>query len=339
MRIFVSFGTWSRKQKVFKHATTFLTQNMENDEENQRQQRQIEADAERATTLNLAAYAETENVVARFRAALRSGNPAELRAFMARHGYRLGSGEEEGEHMVLDEAMRDEHMPLEMVGLFFRELGGRFMLSQHFHVCVFSALINIDDNRWVQERDPRNAGLPTDDDALERWTARMAALVRYLVEDLRMPIRMPHSYRRRNWVTTLGFAPLIVLARQASGWAAYCAFRQYVHDDQGEDDEGLMLQVLTRCSTETVAFWARRMGLETLPYDAIQHLLERHGVQTLSQQVLAILEAEVARRAAVRVHMRALMMLPSKDASNAWARQTLEDPYLAHHILHSMARD
>ena len=264
---------------------------------------------------------------------------------MAEKGYRRGNGSEDGyaERLVLEEALRDATLPLEMVGLFFRRLGGRFMVSQRFDVCVFSMLIKIDNDRWVQRHYPRNAAdLPTDDAAVERWAARMAEIVRYLVEDVRLPIRMPHMYRTLPFAST-PHAPLMTLARQAHAWATYCALGQYLKDNQDphQSEEEVVLQVLER-SSPSMAYWAHRLGIQTLSDDAFSNLLHSssfsHNADAEDPQARALLTAEVARRTAERVHMRALLLLPSHDddASHGQARQVLQDPYLAQHI-HSLA--
>jgi hypothetical protein len=296
--------------------------------------RLIVQDTARAIALDHDAHNEAFAVTARFRAALRSGAPEQLRAFMARDGYRLGNAEWEGgfgEHVALDEALRDEAMPLEMIGLFFRELGGRFIVSSRFVMCVFSLLIQIDNERWVEPRHPRNAGLPMDDDAAARWAARMAELVRYLVEEegLQMPIRMPHRYRARAW-GTYPLSDLMDLARTGTAWAAYCAFGQYLIDaDIITNDEGLLMRFVLRFTpAETVGFWARRLGIETLSDEALQGIIMMQRDQS-SPEARAVLAAESARRAAVQVHMRALLMLP---AANAPGRAALQDSFLAQYI-------
>ena len=278
-----------------------------------------------------------DSSTARLLAALRSGAPEQLFPFqyMAANGYRIGNDADNsygyGERVVLEEALRDATLPLERVGLFFRELGGRFMVSPIHDVCVFSVLVQIDQ----AHHHPPNAALPPDS---ERWAARMAEVVRYLVEEAGMPMDAAHGYRAVPEMY-MPRQTLLVMARKASAWAAYAAFRPYFFfapRDDRKEGRHLMLQVLLCTPDATVAYWARRLGIATLSDGALQRMQSHVHARGGTPEAHATLAAEIQRRAAERVHMRALLMLQARDPSNAWARDTLEDPYLAQHI-HTLA--
>ena len=165
-----------------------------------------------------------------FRAALRTGDPQTVTDFMARHCLSSCCSHDDYdgicERIVLEEAMMMLEEPTSMrqqmimIQHFFRELGGRFMVSPRFNVCVFSLLIQIDQARWISP-------LPAADDEndAKRWAARMAEVVRYLVEDLHMPhdnhqLFRLHAHREGRSGT------LMQLAFDVGAWSAYCAFGQ-----------------------------------------------------------------------------------------------------------------
>ena len=244
-------------------------------------------DDARADALATRAYDEPEAAVERLNAAVRSGDEAALRAVMARHGFALGAGGHCVEHLVLRELMRHDEVPLTMLRVLFCELGGRFVVSgassASSDVCVFSLLIEIDGERWCNHaRALINEGLRNDDTAAACWAARMAAVVRYLVEDLALPIRMvstrysvPDTLRIRK--KSIGRpAALIDLAREYRAWPAYLAFEAcgVAAPDSGDERLRLAIERTRADAPYWVYFFAVRADL--LADDDRLDLLPQH---------------------------------------------------------------
>ena len=296
-------------------------------------------DAARFMDLYRTERTKQEVVLDQFRAALSTGDPQTVTAFITSHGSHLGRGSEEGvcERIVLELAMQNEgDSTLKMIGLFFRELGGRFMISSRFDVCVFCLLIQIDHARWL-----RSTGTVDDlNAAVDLWTARMAEVVRYLVEDLRFPIRLPdHNFSMYSISYGQLKQPLMQLARNAGAWSVYCAFGQYnrMQQQDGEDQLlGLLHKVLTVSPWRTVAYWVRYFGIRTLSDDALQTLHNRIAVSHEQPEALEVTTAEIQLRTEQRVHMFALVTMQSRDPSNGMARSVFENVDV-NRLIHKLA--
>ena len=278
-----------------------------------------------------------------FRATLRTGDPDDaVTAFVTR---LVGSGAlEEGGMMMMcerivleEEAMLNEGEPTTTLQMI------RLLGASSLRFDVFSFLIKIDHERWTQTNTTTTTTFPAaaaeeddddDDDYYddagtkkERWAARMAEIVRYLVEELHMPIRMS----------------LLDLARDTGAWSAYCAFRQYCcccgnQQQQGFTLVGLILDVLRNSPPGTVAYWARHFGIRTLSDDAVQYLVgliisgvRRRTIDVFEAQ--AVLTAEIQLRTDERVHMRALMMMMQARGP---ARRVLESADIGR-LIHKLA--
>ena len=145
-------------------------------------------------------------------------------AYKRQNGRVLGT-----ESLVLEEVLRNSDLPLSLLGVLFRELGGQFFVDVQFNVCVFSALIGIEsrsDFPNVQE--------------VDRWTRRVAEVVRYLVGELNLPIHMRQRYSVSPQNRDVALVALTVWNRRAalialtldwSCWACYNAFTQFIRPD------------------------------------------------------------------------------------------------------------
>jgi hypothetical protein len=108
------------------------------------------------------------------RLAVQAGDIDAMRAaFDGNNGFLLGLGSSHGhsEKLVLEEIFNNCDLPLELLGVFFRELGGRFIVDPGYNVCVFSLLVLLDYSHYAEE-----------EGRVKRWESRMAEVVRYLVE-------------------------------------------------------------------------------------------------------------------------------------------------------------
>jgi hypothetical protein len=120
-----------------------------------------------------------EAALERLRLAVRAGDiDAMERAYTGSGGFYIGLGgaKEDPEYLVLMETMLNDAVPLQVLGVFFGKLGGRFALYNDR--CVFTLLMSIDSDCFRYEAEEE-----------ARWSARMNAVVRYLVEELGFPIR------------------------------------------------------------------------------------------------------------------------------------------------------
>jgi hypothetical protein len=120
-----------------------------------------------------------EAALERLRLAVQAGDiDAMESAYTGTGGFHIGlqSVKDSPEYLVLFETMFNDAVPLQVLGVFFRKLGGRFALDND--MCVYTVLMDIDDYyfRYSARKE-------------ERWSARMNAVVRYLVEELGFPIR------------------------------------------------------------------------------------------------------------------------------------------------------
>ena len=253
------------------------------------------------------------------RAAVREGSADALRAALeGRQGFQVGLLGAHGyiEQVVLTEMIRHD-APLELLRVFFTELGGRFLVAPEYKICVFSLLIFIE---------AEEAGGATNEQDAERRSLLVEAIVRFLVEDLGMPVRMPAWYR----ASLLGHCkPLLELAWSNECWASYVALRRYIRGPHQHSDGDAQREILQHVmDTPYRRYWARRF-VPTLSDMDLEALLARAD---LSQTLRALAGAEAARRATDRQHMRALLLLQATDDAHAAEREVLADPYLSQFI-------
>jgi hypothetical protein len=278
---------------------------------------------ERARQLRDTPNADRDAALARLTDAVRAGDIDAMRAaYSGIGGFHLGLGAVHGhtEHIVLRETLDNEAVPLDLLGVFFRELGGRFMVDAQYNVCVFSKLIMLDDEhqRFRSDQEAEE----------ERWSMRMTTIVRYLVDELHMPIRTQYAYYLRPLCTHSG--TLLQLAWDTHSWACYFAFAQYI-PRQSTDTSCFERCVAVTQDNAHHRYWAKRLALDIkddgVVWDAMQ--------QTMTENP-ALFNAVAAPLSERREHMQALLLLQERGPENAAACRVMDDPNLSHSI-HALA--
>lgn len=266
-------------------------------------------DTELATQLYHEAGMERDAAFKRLCDAVRTGDIEAMRAvYEGKNGFLIGTGASSGysESVVLTEVLKNSEIPLELLGVFFKELGGRFIVDRTYNVCVFSMLVQIECSAHFAEADE-----------VERWTLRMAEVVRYLVEKIGFPIRMKVLYAMRPLTTS---RTLMMLAMESSVWACYTAFGQFMHP--------LPNSILLECvlgerqASPRSNYWVKRFAAEVKD----EKLIWTHSIRAdLVPEHIELLKAEGQRFARTRQHMQALLLLQDKDPSNAFARAAMDN--------------
>jgi hypothetical protein len=255
--------------------------------------------------------------------AVRAGDIDAMRAaYSGIGGFHLGLGAVHGhtEYIVLRETLRNEAVPLDLLGVFFRELGGRFIIDAQYDVCVFSELVMLDEEHQGFHYADREA-------EKERWSMRMAEIVRYLVDELRMPILMQYEYRLRPFTTRTG--TLLQLAWDTHSWACYFAFARYIPRPRTD------AACLERCVTQDNAYhryWARRLALEINDDHVVWGAIR--GTETANPALFNELAAPFRDR---REHMQVLLFLQESGPENAAARRVMADISPLSHMIHTLA--
>ena len=262
-----------------------------------------------------------DEAMRRLRAAVRDGNTDAMRAALGgSNGYLVGLHGARGytEQVVLMELMQN-HAPLEMLRVFFEELGGRFMLDPQYRVCAFSVLMFIESE---------HAGRVWHEEEAEQYSLRLEAIVRFLVEQLRMPVRMPSGFCMCLGATEC--KPLLELAWRGKCWACYVALRQYIRTAEAQHSDAELLRVIVtrEHATAYMRYWARRLlpSLQADDADLEALILRPNNMDPVFRTLLL---AEGERRAAERTHMRALLMLQAPGAAE---HAVMQDPYLSQFI-------
>ena len=272
-------------------------------------------DTERARELYDGAFQERDAALTRLRAAVRAGDVDAMRAaYQGRGAFLIGTQSLHGysEETVMTEVLKNSDLPLELLGVLFNELGGRFMVDIQYNVCVFSMLVSIEGRaRFSQVEET------------ERWTLRMAEVVRFLVEKLEMPIRMPKEYCAYPLTTP---STLMQLALDSDGWACYTAFSQFIRPARAFSLLEHIVQ--SRYAEAKSNYFVKRLAAEDGA--SLWKLSQRTNIHP---EHLAILETEGMRFAQTLEHMQALLLLQSKGPGNAAARAVMDNHTLSHMIL------
>jgi hypothetical protein len=279
----------------------------------------VDRDTERATEFYYEATKEQDAAFKRLREAVRAGNIEAMRAaYEGKNGFLIGTGSSLGysEFVVLEEVLKNSDISLELLGVFFNELGGRFMVDKAHNVCVFSMLIQMECTTYI-----------TQAEEVERRALRMAEVVRYLVETIGYPIRMKVMYAMRP-LTTPG--RLIMLAMDAGAWACYTAFAQFI--DPAPNSWLLDKVVRQHHAGVTSNYWVARFAAGLVKWEeaSLWKLSQRTD---LLPEHIELLKAEGQRFAKTRQHMQALLLLQDKGPGNAYARAVMDNPNLACMIL------
>jgi hypothetical protein len=296
-----------------------------NDANDAPQLQSIEADNRRALALRVTDTAGRDAAIVRLRMAVRAGDVDAMReAYAGKGGFLLGLSAGHGytEHVVLEETLNNEAVPMEEVlGIFFRELGGRFVVDDQYNVCVFSKLILLDTDHYRQTRFTHEEAVH------ERWAARMGEVVRFLVEKLHFPIRMQFEYCARPLTTA---APLMKLAWDAEAWACYFAFAQFVPAPRSDAD-CLAKIVGNGFNDAYVRYWVGRLAATVGDDDEAVWRIAQHSTSDVGMALLSGMVTRCRER-----RERKQQMLVAGDYASAAAREVMGHANLAH-MIHGMA--
>ena len=282
------------------------------------QQTDEDRDAELAWKLYTLPTKERDSALVQLAAAVRAGDIDAMRAaYQGKKAFYIGiaSAYGQSELLVVGEILKNSDLSLDILGVFFGELGGRFMVDGQHNICVFSMLANMECTKHIDQAEE-----------VERRASRIIEVVRYLVEKLGMPIRQRHEYSLQPSFTGHQ-APLLELARDAGAWACYAAFAQFIRDPCFV---GCLESILQSQDTGASSnYWVKRFAAE-VHEDPLGRLVERPG---LHPEHTAILNAEGERKMQTREHMQALLLMQSKDPGNAAARDVMNHHNLSRVIL------
>ena len=281
------------------------------------QQTDEDRDAELAWKLYTLPTKERDSALVQLAAAVRVGDIDAMRAaYEGKKGFYIGiaSAYGQSELLVLGEILKNSDLSLDILDVFFGELGGRFMVDGQHDICVFSMLANMEGTKRINQAKE-----------VERMASRIIEVVCYLVEKLGMPIRQRHMYSLRPF--TGHQAPLLELARDAGAWACYAAFAQFIRDPCFVGCLESILQSRDTCASAN--YWVKWFAAE-IHEDPLGRLTEGPG---LHPKHIAILKAEGVRKMQTREHMQALLLMQSKDPGNAAARDVMNHHNLSRVIL------
>jgi len=274
-------------------------------------------DADRALQLSDAENLECKAALARLRGAVKAGDMKAMRAaFKDKNGFLIGTGASHGytERLVINEVLELENgnCPLKLLTVFFKELGGRFMVDASYGVCVFSMLIEIESTKYIP-----------DAEEAERWTLRLAQVVRHLVVKVQYPIRMRFSYSVRPVASA---APLMDLALQSGAWACYMAFAQFIRP--APVLSLLQFVVQDKIGGVRSGYWVKRFAAAVEDEVSLWDCSQLPGI--LPEHV-ALINAEGEGR----LHQKqALLLLQDRTSDDAaWQRAVMGDPNLSRMIL------
>jgi hypothetical protein len=282
------------------------------------QQTDEDRDTERALELYDSARHERDTAFMCLRLAVRAGDLNAMKAaYEGKNGFIIGTGSMHGysERIVFEEVLNNSDLPLDILGVFFRDLGGRFIVDLQYHVCVFSMLIMMEYEKRTDQVE----------EEVERLSSRIAEVVLYLVDEIKYPIRMRESYRVR--ALNGHYAPLLQLARDSEAWACYTAFSQF--DSTPNFVHCLEFILKDRRTGITSDYWFKLFAAK-IHENPLGILSETPG---FLPEHTAFLRAEGGRRMQTREHMQALLLLQSHDPGNAAARAVMNNHALSHMIL------
>jgi len=249
---------------------------------------------------------ETTQAFERVHIAVQSGDVDALRAaFEGRNGLILGRLTKQGslERMILLEMMNAPGAPLELLEVFFRELGGRFLPDQDrtYSVHVYSLLIDIDSgNRIASEQE------------VGRWTERMAEIVGYIAETLGQPVPRWTFFSKNSNAYSLNCTQgtLIQMAWNNEAYAAWSAFAKHVPPLEGQTAFNIIDRMALQQNTEPYSnFWFLR-SVPDITDDALERLMSRQETEGPHQQYAfrPLMNAEAERRRTTRFDVRLLFV-------------------------------
>jgi hypothetical protein len=254
----------------------------------------LEADKERECQEPIEAFEKV-------RSAVQSGDVNALRAaFDGRNGLILGRLTKNGrlERMMLLEMMKAPDAPLELLRVFFRDLGGRLWPNPYKKpgVHVYSLLIDIDyDFRYQEIASEHEVG---------RWTERLAKIVDFFAEVNPVPCGSHFSMISRSIYPR---GTLIQLAWNNEAYAAWTALKKHVRVLEGQTAYNMIDRKALRRGTGVNAyssFWFKRF-VPDVTNDALEMVMSRYEMESREQEFAfrPLMNAEVERRKEVCVRV------------------------------------
>jgi hypothetical protein len=277
-----------------------------------------EIDTERALQLREHETGQSSAAFTRLRLAVQSGNIDAMRAaFDGINGFLIGlwSSRGQSESVVFEEILKNCDLSLDLLGVFFRELGGRFIVDSECNVCVFSLLVLLDNSRYAGEEGD-----------VKRWESRMAEVVRYLVEELNMPIRMWQHYRIRPGGRS---NTLLGLARDASSWACYAAIAPYYGPLTTRD---FLWAVLTEHEPDVCTnYWVQKLAVKMEDEHILSEFSRNPTYHITHREILWTVgvEREMSRYGL----MQALLLMQKDVSTNTAAKEVMDHKDLSYTIL------
>ena len=188
-------------------------------------------------------------------------------------------------------------------------------MDSNFNVCVFSLLVLLDKSRYAVE-----------EGEVKRWESRMTEVVRYLVEELNMPIRMRQNY----CVRPLGHSNTILgHARELSSWAGYAAFAPYFGPLV---TQGFLEAVLSEHQPDFCSnYWVQRLAVKLESELVLVRFSRNPAYHITHREILWTVgvEREMSRYGLMQV----LLLLQRKDNPNAALREVMNHRDLSYDIL------
>ena len=238
-------------------------------------------------------------------------------AFNRINGFLIGlwSSRGQSESVVFEEILKNCDLSLDLLGVFFRELGGRFIVDSESNVCVFSLLVLLDNSRYAGEEGD-----------VKRWESRMAEVVRYLVEELNMPIRMWQHYRIRPGGRS---NTLLGLARDASSWACYAAIAPYYYGPLTTRD--FLWAVLTEHEPDVCTnYWVQKLAVKMESEQVLSEFSRNPTYHITHREILWTVGVE---REMSRYGVMQALLLMRRGPANAAVREVMKHKDLSYTIL------
>jgi len=287
---------------------------------------------------------EREEDLARwFTAAIRNDDEAALRAFVQRDGfaYALTAKGDQAESIVLNAALAGK-LSIRLMEVFFRELGGRYIVELEEGLTVWGTLLRVD--AWLLQIGPNQDINRGNAQYLVQLYRRMEEVVACLMETLRFPLgpfpglaapRGRHVQRNTLRVTQV----MRVALENFQAFNSVLALGQrlltpeaYAH----EVSEVWAPYMLTTISdvealqSEAHAAWLREV---LLPRVSTEVVLRFRANERLRPMVLHALADEADRRAnATTRHMASLLHFQPRNTSAERVMQAPELSDLIHRL-------
>ena len=236
------------------------------------------------------------------RESLRNGDENQFRGLFARRGYEMGIYCPCVERIVMEEVLAGR-APLGLLLIFFKELGGRFILSKER--CVWTELISID---------------------AQQHARAMPGMVSVLTDLLQLPLPCADLLRvaceERGWNVLLALGPRLKTPGEFEVELIEIWGPRLLHLSQERAAEGWVAQVLFPLLSDR--------GL-------MQILRGQKQMRRTSAGILAVLSKEVQRRKEMLLHKQEMLLMPKCNGAPSGLERVFSVSHLAHHIIQELA--